>query len=168
MNIVRLNATAEHATTLAKWVYEEWDRHRPDGSIATTELALRTMPDATGLPLSFVALRDGAPVGMVRLVAHDMESREDLSPWLAALLVPVAYRGNGIGTELCHNVVAEAAGLGFATVYLFTRDRESFYSRQGWRIVERTDYRDKNVVVMRTETAGRAHAHHTLRRAGDP
>ncbi len=152
MKIVRLERFPEHAATVAEWLYEEWERHRPDTSLENTESAVRTMPDATGLPVSFIALNDGRPVGVARLVMHDMETRMDLSPWLSGVFVPVPHRGHRIGTKVCKAVVDEAATLGFSTLYLYTPDRERFYSRQGWQTVEPVIYKSKEVILMRMDT----------------
>lgn len=152
MSIVRLEDVPEHTTTVAGWIYEEWERHRPNRLIGHTEVALKTVADTTGLPLSFVALQGNEPVGIARLVKHDMESREDLSPWLSAVFVPAQHRGSGIGTRLCAKIVDEATMVGFSAIYLFTRDRESFYTKQGWKVLERTIYREKEVVVLTMRT----------------
>jgi N-acetylglutamate synthase-like GNAT family acetyltransferase len=77
-----------------------------------------------------------------------METRPDLSPWLASVYVPLKFRGRGIGTNLCSRVVSEATLMGYLTVYLFTPNRETFYAYQGWKVLERTIYRDKEATVM--------------------
>ena len=45
-------------------------------------------------------------------------------------------------------VVQEARALGFDTLHLFTPDKEAFYARLGWSVLERTCYRGHQVVVM--------------------
>lgn len=151
MNILRLEEHPEHTIILAEWIFNEWGRNLPNGSVSRAEKALSTTPDTTGLPVSFIALREERPAGVARLVKHDMDTRKDLSPWLASVFVPVEYRRRGIGTELCKTAVAEAKNLGFAKLFLFTPDKESFYTRQGWNTIERVTYKDKQVVVMQIE-----------------
>lgn len=151
MKIVRLEEFPEHILTVAEWLYKEWGRNLPNGSVTRAEEALSTTPDTSGLPVSFTALSEGIPVGVARLVKHDMDIQKGLSPWLASVFVPVEYRGRGIGTELCKMAVAEAKNLGFAKLFLFTPDKESFYTRQGWNTIECVIYKDKQVVVMQIE-----------------
>ena len=149
MRIVRIEEVQEHVETIAKWLYDEWGQHTPNGSISRAEKDLRTMPDARGLPVSFIAVDDNAAVGIARLIANDMETRKDIFPWLASVFVPVQYRGRRIGSQLCGRVDNEAHRLGFPCIYLFTPDRERFYSRQGWAVAERATYRGKDIVIMK-------------------
>lgn len=151
MNIVRLEEYPEHTITVAGWIYKEWGRNLPNRSVTRAENALRTMPDLTGLPVSLIALYDEAPVGVARLVRQDMDTRKAFSPWLASVFVPVQFRGRGIGTELSKAAAAEAEKLGFTKLFLFTPDRETFYTRQGWKTIERVIHKDKQVVVMKIE-----------------
>jgi N-acetylglutamate synthase-like GNAT family acetyltransferase len=82
------------------------------------------------------------------LVAHDMDTRMDLSPWLAGVFVAPEYRRHGMGAELVQRVIGDAAALGVQRLYLYTPGTEHFYSRLGWSLVERTSYRGADVAVM--------------------
>jgi GNAT superfamily N-acetyltransferase len=150
MKIVKIDEARQHLGTAARWLYDEWGRHMPDGSVVRAEKAIGTMPDGRGLPASFLAFIDhDEPVGIARLIEDDLETRLNFSPWLASVFVPPPFRGQGIGSQLCEHVVHEAQRLGFSTLYLFTRDRENFYSRQGWIVVERTAYQGQGIVIMK-------------------
>jgi GNAT superfamily N-acetyltransferase len=148
MRIIRIEDAQEHIETTAKWLYDEWGRHTPNGSISRAEMELSITPDAHGLPVSFIAVDDYVPVGIARLIANDMETRKDISPWLASVFVLPKCRGRRIGSQLCGQVENEARRLGFPCIYLFTPDRELFYSRLGWTAIERAIYRKKNIVIM--------------------
>lgn len=100
-------------------------------------------------PFAAVALSDSKPVGVACLVEHDMVTRKDLSPWLASVFVPPEHRGKGIGTALTRRIMDEAKALDVGTLYLFTPDRETFYSRLGWTVLERTEYRREQIVIMK-------------------
>jgi GNAT superfamily N-acetyltransferase len=149
MNILRIEETPGYIETVAKWLYEEWGQHLPNSSISRAEKELRRTSDATGLPVSFLAIVDDEPVGVARLVINDMESKPDISPWLASVYVTPQYRDRRIGSELCYQVIKEAYRLNFLNVYLFTPDRERFYARQGWVVIERSLYQGKNIVIMK-------------------
>ncbi len=94
------------------------------------------------------AIEDGTVLGSASLVAHDMDTRMDLSPWLASVLVAPEHRRRGVGTALIHRVVDEARTLGFRTLYLFTPDKEALYTKLGWQFLERTEYLAQTVVIM--------------------
>ena len=64
---------------------------------------------------------------------HDLEGREDLTPWLGGVFVLPAFRRQGIGSALCAAVEEHAQRTGVKTLYLFTLDQQSMYARLGWR-----------------------------------
>jgi N-acetylglutamate synthase-like GNAT family acetyltransferase len=78
-----------------------------------------------------------------------MEDHQELSPWLAAVYVLPEQRGQGIGSKLVKSIELLSAHLDEEQLYLFTPDRESFYARMNWTVLERTNFRDRAVVIMR-------------------
>jgi GNAT superfamily N-acetyltransferase len=100
------------------------------------------------LPLTLVALHDGALAGMVSLKFHDLDTRPDLDPWLGGLLVLPEWRNRGIGTMLTHRATEEARRLNISPLYLWTHSAERLYRKLGWQVVERTNYFGKEAVVM--------------------
>ena len=92
-------------------------------------------------------------LGSAMLIAHDMDTRMEWSPWLAGVFVAPDYRRQGIGIELVRRVVQDASALGVRRLYLYTPGVERFYSRHGWSVVERTNYRGADVVVMSYDCA---------------
>lgn len=127
MKLLPLNDYPEHIPAVARWLYEEWGRNIPDGSLIQVVETLKVLPDKLGLPISFIAVQHDSAVGVARLVRYDMDTRFDLSPWLASVFVPAPLRRHGIGTKLSKRVLDEAKTLGFQTVFLFSPDRQSFY-----------------------------------------
>jgi N-acetylglutamate synthase-like GNAT family acetyltransferase len=51
------------------------------------------------------------------------------------------YRPQGFGSAVNKKSLDEARRIGISELYLYTRDREGFYSRLGWEIVEQVTYR---------------------------
>jgi N-acetylglutamate synthase-like GNAT family acetyltransferase len=83
------------------------------------------------------------------LLTYDMETRKDLSPWLAGVYVKSAYRKRGIASRLICCIEQEAATLGVRRLYLYAPTSvEAFYSRRGWQLMERCEYKGIGVVVM--------------------
>ncbi len=134
---------------LAEWHHSEWGGVR--GEQLTESVNLLSMAkSADELPLVLVAFDNGKPVGMGWLIAHDIESRRDLTPWLAALYVVPIERNKGIGSFLVSKIVAEAGRLGFKRAFLFTNDKIALYSDLGWRLAELFPYRSSTVAIMVT------------------
>ncbi len=95
-----------------------------------------------------VAFQEDQPAGTASIYVHDLETRPDLSPWLAAVYVDPLFRRQGIGSALVQAIEREACRLQIARLYLFTPDQEPFYTRLGWSLLERQEYWNESVVVM--------------------
>jgi GNAT superfamily N-acetyltransferase len=103
---------------------------------------------------TIIALEDNQVLGTASLDLEDLPPRPDLSPWLASVYVPVEYRLRAIGSLLIGQVEQEARKQGFDSIYLHTYDREGFYLRRGWGILERLHYWDRQLVVMVKKSKG--------------
>ena len=79
-------------------------------------------------------------LGTIGLWRCDLISRQDLFPWLAALYVAPAARGQGLAGKLQRHVIDYARRAGFRELYLYSACRD-FYERFGWRYIgEGLDY----------------------------
>lgn len=146
----RIESLADHPAltpTLAAWHHAQWSYLDVGVSVAQRAAALRTH-GRDAVPMTVVALSAGALLGSASLIAHDMDTRMDLSPWLASVYVAPPYRGHGMGSALVQEIVDRATDLGFPALYLFTADRARFYERLGWHVVEHVVYRGYAQVVM--------------------
>ena len=142
----------QHIPTLAAWHHAQWGHLNPAKSLEVrlerlqaelaTHLAQRT------IPTTFIAVEGPRVLGSASLVAHDMDLRPNLTPWLASVFVDPTRRGQGIGSQLVERVAAEAAAIGVPRLYLFTPDRMSLYARLGWRTLEQVEYRGELETVM--------------------
>jgi GNAT superfamily N-acetyltransferase len=100
-----------------------------------------------------VAVRGDELCGSAMLVAQDMETRPDLTPWLAGVYVTPPYRRRGLGSALVERIVSEAASLRVPTLFLYTSGAESLYARLGWTVLDRCKYRGIDVTVMAKQIA---------------
>jgi GNAT superfamily N-acetyltransferase len=133
---------------VAGWLYGEWG-HLSRGN--TLEKAIRRISrraEARTIPLTLIVRDHGAPVGTASLVAHDMKTRLNLTPWLASVYVVPSHRRRGFGAALCRRVVREAKRLGYGRIYLFTPDKAEFYKALEWKEIQRVKYRKQKVTMM--------------------
>ncbi|MFN2129375.1 MAG: GNAT family N-acetyltransferase [Anaerolineae bacterium] len=137
----------EHIPVLAQWHYAQWAYLDVGVSAAQRAAVLRKHGRDT-VPMTLVALSGDTLLGSASLIQHDMDTRMDLSPWLASVYVDPPYRERGIGSALVEAIVDRAERLGFSALYLFTPDRAPFYERLGWHILEHTIYRGYAQTVM--------------------
>jgi len=108
---------------LVQWLFEEWDailgEKTPDARIKK----LNAHMNRDQLPLAWVAHANEQLLGTAALRVHDLEGREDLTPWLAGVFVPPQFRRRGIGAALCATVEEVARSHG-------GKDSLSFHTRQ--------------------------------------
>jgi GNAT superfamily N-acetyltransferase len=96
------------------------------------EDAMRHSLDASkSLPKFYLLLDDEKIVGTYALITNDLNSRQDLWPWLACLFVEPEYRNQGLAEKMLNHGLAEAKQKGFDKLYL-SSDLENFYEKKGW------------------------------------
>ncbi len=122
---------------LARWHHDQWFHVTSHLTLEDRIAGFRARARRGSIPTAFVALIDGSVVGMACLLEHDIDSHRHLTPWLTTVLVGPEHRGKGIGTALIRRAVDGAAQLGFDRLYLFTYDKEQYYARLGWSVVDR-------------------------------
>ena len=138
----------EALPTLARWQHAEWGNLRVGDTLEARTARLEAQAGRDGIPLTVVALENTTILGSASLIAHDMHTRPELSPWLAGVFVDPQYRRRGIAGELVRRIVAEAAKLGVPLLYLYTVHSEKLYASLGWKLMERTTYREHDVAIM--------------------
>jgi GNAT superfamily N-acetyltransferase len=139
---------ADFIPALAKWHYREWAYLRPGDSVENRVSMLRERSGRSELPITYVASSSAGLLGSAMLIACDMDTRPEYSPWLAGVFVAPESRRRGVGQALVEHVMRQAAALGFVTLYLYTPSAQNFFLRLGWNILERTNYRGTDVIVM--------------------
>jgi predicted GNAT family acetyltransferase len=109
--------------------------------------------EAAAIPRFFVILEEETPVGAASLVAHDLDERPDLTPWLATVFVKPESRGQGHAARLVAAVERECMAASINVLWLYTRTAERIYARIGWRTIERfrREGRDYDYALMRRD-----------------
>jgi len=148
MTIEYLADHPEAIPTLAEWQHAEWGHTRPCDTAEKRAGRLRNYSNRDRIPLTVVALEGTEVLGAASLIEHDMETRMELTPWLAGVFVGEAYRRRGIGAKLVRRIMAEAGKLKVPLLYLYTVHSERFYAGLGWALIERTSYLDHKIVIM--------------------
>jgi len=135
--------------TLAGWFYEEWRHNSTDLTPAIIEGKLNQRLNRDRVPLVLVTLRDDSPIASASLKIQEMETHPQYLHWLGSVYVLPKYRGIGIGSKLVQYSINEAKRLAVHDLYLYTRSHENFYTRLGWKAVERPLYHGRRVVIMK-------------------
>lgn len=151
MDIAYLADHKDVIPTLAHWFYEEWAYLHPDRTFEDVKRLIAERTNKTKIPVALVAFDGNELLGTVCLKTHDMETRPDLTPWLAGLYVAKPWRRKGVGAALVKAIEKKANELAVEKLYLYTPESEGFYSRWGWQVKEKTEYHGCPVTIMEKE-----------------
>lgn len=152
MQLINLRQRPEAIALIAPWHFAEWGALFPERTLAdfSAELALCLTEDT--VPQSWLLLDvAGEVVGTGSLLVHDMQTNQELSPWLANIYLRPEVRGQGLGSWLVQQLMQQAAVLNIKTLYLFTEDQQAFYQRLGWQLHHTEWYEGHWVSVMQCQ-----------------
>jgi N-acetylglutamate synthase-like GNAT family acetyltransferase len=139
--------------TLAQWSHHQWGYLYPERTLADVQHSISERTNKNKIPLALIALEGSEPLGTVCLKIHDMDTRRDLTPWLAGLYVEASRRGEGIGRRLVAAIEEKAKEMGIKKLFLFTPESEGFYLKLGWDVLERVEYQGHPATIMSKELA---------------
>lgn len=144
MKIINLTERPEFAEAVTDW---QWQAFGSENSREFFASVVKSCLTGADLPQTFIALDGDTLAGTVGLWRCDLISRQDLTPWLAALYVDDAYRSCGLGQKLQEFVLEQSLSSGFREVYLYA-EFTGYYERFGWEYIgDALDYPDKPVRV---------------------
>ena len=138
----------QYLPIVAGWIFDEWGWEMPGSTLDKIHSEFSQHLNRDRIPLTMLALIDGQPAGTASIFVHDMETRMELSPWLAAVYVMPEFRGQGIGSQLVLAIEETGRRMKLEQLYLFTPDRASFYARLGWSEFEVVEFRNRSNVIM--------------------
>ena len=151
MEIFPLADKKEFITELAELHHAEWKHLNPSLTLEGRAEAIAEAAGREGIPSIFIAVSGNQLVGSAALVQNDMDTKSDLTPWLAAVYVKDGFRHQGVATELITRCETEAARSNAGAWYLYTEFASRLYEKLGWRHLERCEYKGVTVDVMRKQ-----------------
>ena len=86
------------------------------------------------LPQWYLLLKDEDIIGCAGLITNDFISRGDLYPWINAIFIEEADRGNRYSEILIEKAKLDAQKAGFQYVYLCT-DHVGFYEKYNFKYI---------------------------------
>lgn len=140
----------QHLEMVANWVYQEFGADKPDRTLNYVINRFKNR-NLDKIPLSLIALIDNECVGIISIFENDLETRPELTPWLAGLYVNPNYRCKGIADKLINGVLEICKNMNYTTVFLRTERTSDYYKKHGWTFVEYTtdEYGQETSVFMR-------------------
>ncbi|MDX8129763.1 GNAT family N-acetyltransferase [Methylomonas sp. OY6] len=148
MTIINLSQEPHQIPTLAQWHQAEWSNLNPGQTLEHRIQKMQAYLSNKLIPSTFIYKHEDQLAGSAAIIESDMDTRPELTPWLASVYVAPEFRRQGIGSELVKHVMLQAKAAGVATLYLFTPDQANFYAKLGWTAMAEEYYRDHCVTVM--------------------
>ncbi|MDX8342290.1 GNAT family N-acetyltransferase [Rossellomorea sp. YZS02] len=129
MKIVELHKETSLFDEAVKAFWEQWGSE--DNFRFYEDCMYHSCRTEEDLPRFYTALQRDKIIGTYALLRNDLNSRQDLYPWLACLYVDPDHRGDGLGSELLDHALKEVGKKGYDRLYL-TTDLEGYYEKYGW------------------------------------
>lgn len=149
MLISTLKNKPHHLMTLARWHHAEWSYLNPQRSFDERVAEMQEDLEGKVIPTTYIAEDEqGTLLGSASILADDMSSHPELTPWLASVYVDQSQRGKGIGSTLVKRVMQHAQDNGIKRLYLYTPDQEQLYARLGWEFYSHEPYNGTPVTMM--------------------
>ncbi len=117
---------------LAEWCRLEWAHLYADWDFDTSCREFDASRTDGQLPITLIALEGEELLGTVSILRDDLPGREDLTPWLASLLVLPEHRGKHVATFLIRQAEEFLRLLGYSEAYLFTESASGLFQKLGW------------------------------------
>ena len=139
------------APIVAGWLVDAL--HRYPGGMSLAAMTARILAPPDGPEETFMLFQDEQPAGTASLAAYDLDSRPDLTPWLAGVLVLPEFRGRGHAGRLVRAVADFARTQGVARLWLYTADADGLYAKLGWQRVGTQMGHTRMTVLMQRDLA---------------
>ena len=108
-------------------IYKEWGNN----NIEFWRSWIKSSMSEKEIPMTFLVFCDNKLVGTFSLWRCDLQSRQDLFPWLGGIVVKEEWRKKGIGLFIQKQAKETLKNLGYKKAYLFT-EMTGYYEKTGW------------------------------------
>ena len=126
----------QHSDTYAEWIHRQFAYEYAEQPLADWQREFAAGQD-NGDWSCLIALDGERLLGGAALARADLALRPDLGPWLACVFVSPQARGQGLAERLIDGISQAAKQRGFARFYLHTQNKQDYYAKRGWTVLER-------------------------------
>lgn len=128
MKIISIRKNTEYKDIAIQYIQSRWSLVPPE---MYEDCIIHCINAPTSLPQWYLLEKQGVIIGCTGLITNDFISRMDLYPWICALYIDEAYRGNAYSLLLLDKAKDDALQAGFDHVYLAT-EHVGFYEKYGF------------------------------------
>lgn len=141
LRTINLALAPQYFENVFESIYNEWGENNPNYWRSWIRSSIREK----GIPSTYVVLSDEQYVGTFSFWNCDLQSRQDLTPWVGGIVVAPEFRGQGIGLFIQTEVIRILKEEGIRQAFGFT-ELIGFYERTGWLFLDEIfDEKDSKV-----------------------
>lgn len=146
MELFNLANKQEYLNLVVDWLFDEWGKKQHHYNKSFWDSWVRSSLSIYDVPQTYIVIDNSILVGTFSLWRCDVQSRQDLFPWLGGVIVSKDRRNEGIGTFMINEAVKIAKNLGYSKLYISTQ-LSNFYDKLGWEFL--CNIPDENGQVLR-------------------
>jgi len=126
MKVINIKKNPEFASAAIEYLAKNWNN-----KIIYQDCINNSLNAANPLPQWYLLMDGDDIIGCAGLITNDFISRMDLWPWLCALYIEEAYRGQNLASLLIEELKKDTKEFGFDSLYLAT-NHIGFYEKHGF------------------------------------
>ncbi len=140
IEILNLLDSPQYLREVSEWIWNQWSKNH---GYTLEDVIYRTKHSLSknSVPAMYIAVYQEEVIGVVSIWRNDLNSRQDLFPWMSTLFVKEKYRNKGVGKKLQAICINNSRKLGYKNLYLIT-DHENYYEKMGWKFLEKAPLGD--------------------------
>jgi GNAT superfamily N-acetyltransferase len=129
-----------HIAEVSRLWYAEWGNKADPMGEEQQLNSVMAKANRGSVPFILIAIIANTLADTAPVFAKDLDSRPDLTPWLAAVVTKAAFRIQRVAEQLIGTAASECHRLGYERIYLRTEVADNYFAHRGWsRIYTTTD-----------------------------
>ena len=128
MRVISVRENPEYKEIAMKYFPCKWPEVAPE---IYEDCIVHAVGSDNVLPQWYLLEKEGIIIGCAGLITNDFISRMGLYPWLCALYIEEAYRGNAYAGLLMEKAKEDTRKAGFSHLYLST-EHVGYYEKYGF------------------------------------
>lgn len=132
MKVISVKESSEYKDRAITYFQSKWASK--ESMMLYEDCITHSITTNSPLPRWYLLIEGEEIIGCAGLISNDFISRMDLYPWMCALYIEEAYRGNSYGALLMDKAKGDAKEGGFTSLYLCT-DHVGYYEKYGFNYI---------------------------------
>jgi len=130
MLIISVRAHPQYADAAIQYFQSKWASQ--ETQMVYEDCIKNCLKAEAPLPQWYLLYQEDEIIGCAGLITNDFISRMDLYPWICALYIEQAHRGNHYGALLLEKAKSDTKAGGFSHLHLCT-DHIGYYEQYGFK-----------------------------------